>query len=77
MHPRQAGSVQFVHSDVAAGDGEQDRFASSAYRDLVTKIRAFITGWNGRRHPFIWTKPADEILDKINRKRKHVSTARY
>jgi hypothetical protein len=28
---------------------------------------AFITGWNARKHPFIWTKPADEILDKINR----------
>jgi transposase len=31
-------------------------------RDLMIKIRAFITGWNARKHPFIWTKPADEIL---------------
>ena len=46
-------------------------------RDLMTKIRAFISGWNQRQHPFIWTKPADEILDKINRKRKHVSTTRH
>ena len=46
-------------------------------RDLMIKIRAFITGWNARKHPFIWTKPADEILDKINRKRKHVSTTRH
>jgi transposase len=46
-------------------------------RDLMIKIRAFITGWNHRKHPFIWTKPADEILDKINRKRKHVSTTRH
>ena len=53
------------------------RGSFTSVRDLVTKIRAFITGWNGRRHPFIWTKPADEILDKINRKRKHVSTTRY
>ena len=37
--------------------------------DLVAKIRAFINGWNPRAHPFIWTKPADEILTKINRKR--------
>ena len=38
-------------------------------RDLNTKIRAFITGWNRRKHPFIWTKSSDEILAKINRKR--------
>jgi hypothetical protein len=38
-------------------------------RELTTKIRTFITGWNDRPHPFIWTKPADEILDKIKRKR--------
>ena len=43
----------------------------------MIKIRAFITGWNQRKHPFIWTKPADEILDKINRKRKHVSTTSH
>ena len=43
----------------------------------MIKIRAFISGWNQRQHPFIWTKPADEILDKINRKRKLVSTTRH
>ena len=43
-------------------------------RDLMIKIRTFITGWNHRRHPFIWTKPADEVLDKINRKRNAIST---
>ena len=37
----------------------------SSVRDLMTKIRAFITGWNARSHPFTWTKPADEILKKI------------
>ncbi len=46
-------------------------------RDLMIKIRAFITGWNQRKHPFIWTKPADDILDKIDRKRKYVSTTRH
>ena len=46
-------------------------------RELMIKIRWFITGWNHRKHPFIWTKPANEILDKINRKRKHVSTTRH
>ena len=29
-------------------------------RDLMIKIREFITGWNHRKHPFIWTKPADD-----------------
>ncbi len=36
-------------------------------RDLNTKIRAFIDGWNDRCHPFVWTKTADEILKKANR----------
>lgn len=46
-------------------------------RDLNAKIRAFITGWNKRKHPFSWTKPANEILAKIDRKRKHVSTTTH
>lgn len=37
-------------------------------RDLNAKIRAFIDGWNDRCHPFIWTKTADQILTKANRK---------
>ena len=48
------------------------RGSFTSVRDLMIKIRAFITGWNQRKHPFIWTKPADEILDKI--KRKHFQT---
>jgi transposase len=46
-------------------------------RDLMIKIREFITGWNHRKHPFIWTKPAEQVLAKIDRKRKHVSTTRH
>ena len=49
------------------------RGSFTSVRDLMIKIRAFITGWNQRKHPFIWTKPAEDILDRINRKRKHVS----
>jgi len=41
-------------------------------RDLMIKIRAFINGWNDRCHPFIWTKPADQILAKAV-KRKDTS----
>ncbi len=36
----------------------------TSVKDLNTKIRAFITGWNDRKHPFVWTKTADEILTK-------------
>ena len=49
------------------------RGSFTSVRDLMAKTRAFITGWNARQHPFIWTKPADQILAKINRKRKLVS----
>jgi hypothetical protein len=35
----------------------------------MIKIRQFINGWNDRKHPFIWTKSADEVLRKINRKK--------
>ena len=38
-------------------------------RDLNTKIRAYIDGWNDRAHPFTWTKTADQILARANRKK--------
>jgi transposase len=41
----------------------------SSVRDLTTKIRAFIDGWNTRCHPFTWTKTADQILAKANRQK--------
>jgi len=39
----------------------------TSVKDLNTKIRAFVNGWNDRAHPFVWTKTADEILKKANR----------
>ena len=39
----------------------------ASVKDLNAKIRKFIDGWNDRCHPFVWTKPADEILTKANR----------
>lgn len=39
----------------------------TSVKDLNAKIRQFITGWNDRKHPFVWTKTADEILKKANR----------
>ena len=47
----------------------------TSVRDLMIKIRQFINSWNPRAHPFIWTKPADEILNRI--KRKQISTTRH
>jgi transposase len=41
----------------------------TSVRDLTTKIRAFIDGWNTRCHPFTWTKTADQILTKANRQK--------
>jgi hypothetical protein len=37
--------------------------------ELNTKIRAYIDAWNDRCHPFVWTKTADQILKKANRKK--------
>jgi transposase len=53
------------------------RGAFPSVRDLTIKIRAFIDGWNRRKHPFIWTKAPEEILAKINRKRKQTSTTSH
>ena len=33
----------------------------------LKKIRPFVTGWNDRCHPFVWTKTSAEILKKANR----------
>lgn len=35
--------------------------------ELNVKIRAFVTGWNHRAHPFVWTKTSPKILKKDNR----------
>jgi len=42
-------------------------------RDLMTKIRAFINGWNDRCRPFTWTKTPDQILTKAHRQTTSVS----
>ena len=38
----------------------------TSVKDLNTKIRAFIDGWDDRSHPFVWTKTANQILAKAN-----------
>ena len=44
------------------------RGSFGSVKDLNAKIRGFINGWNDRCHPFVWTKTADEVLKKANRK---------
>ena len=39
----------------------------TSVKDLNTKIRTYIDGWNDRSHPFVWTRTADDILKKANR----------
>ncbi|MBS1906303.1 MAG: IS630 family transposase [Actinobacteria bacterium] len=41
----------------------------TSVKDLNAKIRQFITGWNDRKHPFVWTKTPEQILAKANPKR--------
>jgi len=50
------------------------RGAFPSVRDLMIKIRAFINGWNRRKHPFIWTNTPDDILGKLNRKRSKLTS---
>ena len=64
-------SVDKIGSGTAQLTGESA--AIVAVRELIGKIRGFINGWNTRKHPFIWTKTPDEILAKIDRKRKITS----
>ncbi len=39
----------------------------TSVKDLNTKIRTYVDGWNDRSHPFVWTRTADDILKKANR----------
>jgi len=41
----------------------------TSVKDLIAAIETFIDGWNERCAPFVWTKTADEILTKANRKK--------
>jgi transposase len=51
---------------------ERQAIHRGSYRsvtDLTRAIRAFIDGWNQRAHPFVWTKTAEQILAKADRKK--------
>lgn len=44
------------------------RGVSTSVAELNATIHVLVTGWNEPSHPFTWTKTADEILTKANRK---------
>lgn len=48
-------------------NGDHPPQESSRNGDLTRAIRTYITGWNTRAHPFVWTKTADDILKKTDR----------
>ena len=50
---------------------ERQAIHRGSYRsdtDLTRAIRALIDGRNTRAHPVVWTKTADQILAKADRK---------
>ena len=48
----------------------------TSVKDLIAAIEIFIDGWNERCEPFVWTKPADDIIKKAVRG-KTTSLARH
>ena len=52
-----------------AGRQTIHRGTYTSVKNLNAKIRTYIDGWNDRAHPFTWTKTADQILAKANRKK--------
>lgn len=44
------------------------RGSFASVKELVAAIRRFIDAWNERCEPFVWTKEADELIDKVTRK---------
>jgi len=48
----------------------------TSVKDLIGAIGAFIDGWNQRCQPFVWTKPADQLLDHC-RPSKRTSFTRH
>ncbi len=41
------------------------RSAHTSVKELAADITAWIDTWNENPHPYIWTKTADEILDRL------------
>src|SRR3954463_783329 len=53
------------------------RGAPRPARQLNADIRAWIDRWNDNPRPFVWTKPAEEILDSIARYCTRINDSRH
>jgi transposase len=53
------------------------RGSHTSIAELEAAIDTYIAGWNERAHPFTWTKTADELLDRSQRKRPTTSFTRH
>jgi transposase len=53
------------------------RGAHRSVRQLNADIRAWIDRWNDNPRPFVWTKPAEEILDSIARYCQRINESRH
>lgn len=79
-HPSAGGVPRWHHADVGVLDELVEAFISISTRqgiqrgsfnsqgDLIDAIESFIDGWNERCQPFVWTKPADVVRAKAERK---------
>jgi len=53
------------------------RAAHRSVRELNADIRAWIDNWNADPRPFVWTKPAEEILESIARYCTRINESRH
>ena len=53
------------------------RGAHRSVRDLNADIRAWIDTWKHNPRAFVWTKPADQILDSVARYCKQINESRH
>ena len=65
--------LHLIMDNYAAQRQAIHRGAFPSVRDLMIKIRTYINVWNDRCQPFVWTKTADQILTKANRKTTSVA----
>jgi hypothetical protein len=75
-YPSRSTSARLRHGRVWFGIIERQAIHRGTFRsvpELNKAIRTFIDGWNDRALPFTWTKTADQILSKANRKKTSAS----
>ena len=53
------------------------RGAHRSVRQLNTDIRAWMKTWNEDPRPYVWTKPAEQILDSIARYCERINDSRH